>query len=131
MIPYLDIEDVICEAKACSAVMGAKYAHDFKYGEISDQTEWDYRRLNSFIKTLERNKPIIIYVKEVSPVKSADFYSLKKQNSFLSLADTEFVTRTRTEISPCLSDSEIRHIIEQIKLICSICNCKCNKTTGS
>lgn len=109
----------------CSATLGAKYAHDFKFGEASDETKWNFRKLNNFIRTLSRNHETIKYKKEIVNKTITDFSSLEKKNSFLSLRHNTISVCVKTKISPCLSDSEINHIIEQIKLLCATCNCGC------
>lgn len=120
------LDDIICEAKGCVIALAVKYANEIKYGEVSDISKWHFRQTVSYIRTLERNHTIVKHRKEISPVTSVDFNSLHKQNSFLSLRHAEVVTCIKTEISPCLSDSEINHIVEQIKILCSTYNCKCN-----
>lgn len=120
------LDDIICDARCCAATLGAKYAHELKYGEESQETIWAFRRLHSFIQTLERNHTTVKYRKEKSAVRSVDFSMLEKKNSFLSLRNMQVTTCVREEIGPCLSDSEIDHIIEQVKLLCASCNCNCS-----
>lgn len=120
------LDDIICEARCCAATLGAKYIHDLKYGEASKETEWNFRKLHSFIQTLDRNHATVKYRKEVKAVTSVDFSALQRRNSFLSLRDRQVVTCVKEEIGPCLSDPEIDHIIEQVKLLCASCNCQCN-----
>lgn len=120
------LDDIICEAKCCAACLGAKYAHDFKYGESTNETKYNFLKLMSFIRTLCRNQTTYTYNKELVAVQNVEFSSLQKQNSFLTLTNNKVVVCTKTEISPCLCDSEISHIIEQVKLLCSTCNCNCN-----
>jgi hypothetical protein len=119
------LDDIICEARCCAAMLGAKYAHALKYGEETDELKWNFRKIHSYILTLNRNHTTVKYKKELRPVTSVNFSALEKKNSFLSLRNTQVVTCVKEEISPCLSDSEIDHIVEQIKLLCANCNCNC------
>lgn len=121
---YLD--DILCEAKCCSATLGAKYAHELKFGELTDETKYNLLKLNGFIRTLCRNKGEVIHKRKVIPVKNVDFSDLQRQNKYLTLKHKHITVCEKEEISPCLPDSEISHIIEQVKLLCSTCNCKCN-----
>ena len=117
----MNLNDIICDAKSCSAVLGAKYAHDFKFGEATEETKWNLLKLNGFMRTLSRNHETIKYKKEKIKKTSADFSSLEKKNKYLSLKCDTITVCTKTKISPCLCDSEIKHIIEQIKLLCITC----------
>lgn len=120
------LDDIICQARCCAAHIGARLAHDTKYGEVTTETEWNFRKLMSFIQTLDRNHTTVKYRKEVKPMTSVDFSSLEKKKSFLSLRHNQVVTCVKEEIGPCLSDSEIDHIAEQVKLLCATCNCNCS-----
>jgi hypothetical protein len=120
------LDNIICEARCCAATLGAQYAKAFKYGEVTDTHLWNFRKLHSFIQTLDRNHVTVKHKKELKAVSSVNFSALEKQNSFLSLKHTHRVVCVKEEIGPCLSDSEIDHIVEQIRLLCSSCNCNCN-----
>ncbi len=120
------LHEIICEAKCCSAVLGAKFAKATTYGEMTDQLYWDFMRLNAYIRTLERNETKYIHKKEKKQLQSVSIDVLEKKNSFLTLRHKETVVCTITEISPCLSDSEICQIVEHIRLLCATCNCNCN-----
>ena len=122
----MDVGTIICEAKCCSATFGAKYAKAAKYGEVSEQQYWDYLRLNAYIRTLERNLPEFKYKKEAKLLQNVSLDALEKKNSFLTLQNNVTVVCTKTEISPCLTDSEVCQIVEYIRLLCSTCNCDCN-----
>lgn len=119
------LDEIICNAKKCSVEMGAKYAHDFKYGELSEELKWNFLKLNGFIRTLLRNQGTIKYKKELGYPTTVSIDSLTKKKSFLYLRCEQRIICTKTKISPCLSDSEINDIVEQIKLLCSSCNCNC------
>lgn len=119
------LDDIICKAKGCSAYLGAKYAKAFTYGENTEEMKYELMRLNGYIRTLSRNHETIKYKKEKVKVTSVNIDSLTRKNSSLYLkCDTKTVC-TKTVVSPCLSDSEIDRIIEQINTICRECDC-CN-----
>lgn len=120
------LDDIICEARRCAATLGAKYARALTYGQESDEITYNFRKIHSFLQTLERNHTTIKYKKERKTVTNVDFSALEKRNSFLSLRSNQVVTCVKEEISPCLSDSEIDHIAEQLRLLCAECNCHCN-----
>lgn len=119
----MNLDHILKIANCCSATLGAKYAYEYKYGELSEDTKWNFLKINNFIRTLCRNMEIIKYKKETVKKTSVDFSSLHKSNKYLSLKCDTITVCTKTKISPCLSDSEISHIIEQIKLICNTCGC--------
>lgn len=119
------LDDIICEAKCCSATFGAKYAHEAKFGELTEESRWNLRKLNGFIRTLERNHTTVKYKKELKPIENISFSDLERQNKYLTLRHKQISVCIKQEISPCLPVSELQHIIEQIRLLCSTCNCKC------
>ena len=121
----MNLDDIICEAMCCSATLGAKYAHDFKFGEATEETKWNFLKINSLIRTLLRNGEVVKYTKETVKKTSADFSSLQKTNNYLSLKHDTVTVCVKTKICPCLAHSEINHIIEQIKLLCTTCKCSC------
>lgn len=121
----MKLGELICDAQKCSANLGAKYAHAFTYGEASEELKWNFLTLNALLRTLIRNQGETVYKKEKVKVDSVSIDSLQKKNSFLYLKCDEKVVCKKTKISPCLSDSEISYIAEQIKLLCDSCNCNC------
>ena len=123
------LDTIICEAKCCSAGIASKYIRAVTFGNDNKALYFDLRRLNTYIKTLQRNKKKIITTKQVvslSP-KKVTLDSLKRNNKTLHLKTEpkEQEICVKTEIMPCLTDSEIQKIIEEIRLLCSTCNCNC------
>lgn len=123
------LDEIIEEAKCCSASMSSRYIRDVEFGNETKELQFDYMRLNAYIRTLERNKCKIITKKEVVEYfpKKVSFSSLSKNKNslYLNQKPEKKVICTDVEIAPCLTDSEIRIIIEEIRLLCSTCNCNC------
>lgn len=124
----MNLDRIICEAKACSAVFGAKHALLSIYGDDTKQSYWDMLRLNSYIRTLERNKKEIRFKKEIVKIegKKVPFCSLIKTKDYLSLKATTLVVCKKEETSPCLNDQELAQIVESVRLMCSDLTCNCN-----
>lgn len=122
----MNLEQIICEARCCSANIGAKYANAATYGEATEELWWDLLRINAYIRTLERNLPRHIHIKEKVQLKSVDIGALEKIKSFLTLRNKEKVVCKTIEIEPCLSEADLCKIVEHIRLLCATCNCNCN-----
>lgn len=124
----MDVDKAICEAKACSAVYGAKHALLSVYGEDTQESYWNMRRINMYIRVLERNKPQFRIKKEKVSVNGmkVSLDALIRNKDFLSLRTDTKVVCTKQEISPCLSASDLRTIIESVRLMCSDLTCNCN-----
>lgn len=124
----MDIERAICEARACSAVYGAKHALASIYGENNDETYWNMLRINMYIRVLERNKPQCRIKKEKVSLlgTKVSLDSLIRNKDYLSLRTATKVVCTKQEISPCLSNPDLRTIIENVRLMCSDLTCNCN-----
>lgn len=124
----MNLCDIIKEAKCCSSNLALKFAREATFGNDTDESFYDLMRINAYIRTLERNEKKIIHEKEKIPFENqlVSFSMLKKKNSFLTLELKDKYICVRKEIEPCLTDFEIREIIEQIRLLCSVCNPCCN-----
>lgn len=121
----MDLCEAIKDAKACAAKLAAKYSGVKIFGNKNEEMFYDMLRLNTYIRTLERNKPTFKKIKVKKPLEGTvvDFSSLKKQNNTLILDSKEEYICTTVEICPCLSDDEICEILEQVKMLCSNYNC--------
>lgn len=123
------LDTIICEAKCCSANIANKYIRAVTFGNYNEALLFDLRRLNIYIKTLERNKTKVITEKKVISTfpKKVSFDSLQHNNKtlYLKTKTEEQEICIKTEIKPCLTDSEIQKIVEEIRLLCSTCNCNC------
>jgi hypothetical protein len=123
------LDTIICEAKCCSANIASKYIRAITFGNDDKALYFDLRRLNAYIKTLQRNKVKIITSKQLVSTlpKKVSLDSLQKKNKtlYLKAEPEEQEICVKTEILPCLTDSEIQKIIEEIRLLCSTCNCNC------
>ena len=123
------LEEIICEAKCCSAGIAHKYIRAATFGNDDKALKFDLYRLNAYIRTLERNKTKTYTKKEtvLETPKKVSFDSLQKNKNslYLNTKPEERVICTEVEIPPCLTDSEIQKIIEEIRLLCSTCNCNC------
>lgn len=124
----MNIEKVICEARACSAVYGAKHALLSIYGENTDESYWNMLRINMYINVLERNKPQCRITKKKVSIEGTkvSLHSLIKNKNYLSLSTDTKVVCTKQEISPCLPDKDLCAIIENVRLMCSDLTCNCN-----
>lgn len=122
------LKEVICEAKCCATDYAAEFVDMLTFGRSDDEKYYEYITLMMYIDVLERNQPEYIRVKnKVALVpKKINFSSLKKQNNVLHLDVKEEVVFEEVRIDPCLSDSDIEKIVEQIKRFCSTCDCNCN-----
>lgn len=123
------LDDIITEAKCCSGNLGHKVIRAAIFGNATDEMWFELMRLNSYIKTLERNKKKYITKKETVTVEpeKVDFNSLHHNEKTLYLKSEQKVICTKVEITPCLTDSDISKIIEEIRLLCSTCNCNCKQ----
>jgi len=123
------LDTIICEAKCCSANIAYKYIRAVTFGNYDKALYFDLRRLNTYIKTLERNKVKIVTEKQLVSIlpKKVSFDSLEHNNKtlYLKTKTEEQEICVKTEIQPCLTDSEIQKIVEEIRLLCSTCNCNC------
>lgn len=123
------LEEIIAEAKCCAADMGHKHIMSARFGNDNKEAEFNMLRMNAYIRTLENNIPKFETKKEIVSIlpKKVSFDSLKKKNNFLYLnpIPEEKVICTEVEITPCLTDSDIQAIIEEIRLLCVTCNCNC------
>jgi hypothetical protein len=123
------IEDIICEAKCCAGNIAHKYIREATFGNDNKALLFDMMRLNAYVRTLERNIPKITIKKEKVVVlpNQVPFNSLNKNKNVLYLnpkAEVKVVC-TKVKSTPCLTDSEVQKIIEEIRLLCSTCNCNC------
>jgi hypothetical protein len=123
------LDEIIKEAKCCSSKIASDLSIDLSFGN-DDDNKLKLMALNSFIRTLERNtvkyktvkKTILEYPKKVS----LESLQVNKKTLFLKPKPEEKIICLKVEIPTCLSDSEIKDIVEKIKLLCSNCNCNCN-----
>lgn len=122
----MNLCQAISDAKCCSGRLGALYALQATHGEETEELFYDLLRLNSYIRTLQRNEKTFVYKKKVVPLTSVSFCDLIKQKSFLTLRTKTKVVCTKTEIEPCLTEAEICSIIEKTRLLCGVYNCNCN-----
>lgn len=123
------LQDIICDAKCCAAEYSKGFIDALTFGRgESDHRYYDYLILMMYIDVLERNQPKYIYVKNKIALvpKKIHFSSLKKENNTLHLDVKEEVVCEEVIIDPCLPDSDIEKIVEQIKRFCSTCGCNCN-----
>lgn len=121
----MDICEAIQEAKCCSANLAHKYVKAFSTGDDNEELFYNLLAVNSYIRTLERNKTEYKrYAKKVSVEgQEISFSMLKRKNNLLILEASDELICVTEKIDPCLPDSDIRSIIEKIKLLCSSCNC--------
>lgn len=123
------LNEIIKEAKCCSGNLAHKLIRELTFGNESEALSFDLARLNAYIRTLERNKTKVIHKKETIYVlpEKVSINSLQKKNNslYLNPKPEPKVICTEVEITPCLTDSEITTIIEEIRLLCSNCNCNC------
>lgn len=122
------LDDIIEEAKCCSGNLAHKKIRASTFGNDDKALSFDFMRLNAYIRTLERNKPKFKTIETVVPItqQKVNFNSLQKNKNLLYLnqkPEAQIIC-TEVEIIPCLTDSEIQKIIEEIRLLCSTCNCK-------
>lgn len=119
------LDDIILEAKCCAAGYAESYVSNLTFGNKNDI---DYLLLMSYIDILKRNRTDHTHVTKKIKIlpQKVDFSSLTKQNNTLALPIKEKIICEEVLIEPCLSDSEICKIVEQIKTLCSQCNCNCN-----
>jgi hypothetical protein len=124
----MNLHDIICEAKCCSGNLALKWTREAVYGNGTEETFYNLLRINFYIRILERNEKKVVYEKEKIPFENqiVSFSMLKKKNSFLTLELKDKHICVRKEVEPCLTDFEISEIIEQVRLLCSICNPCCN-----
>lgn len=124
----MDICAIIEEAKTCSGELATKWVKEATFGNDTEETFYDLMRINSYIRILERNRKKVVYEKEKIPFENqlVSFSMLKKKNSFLTLELKDKYICVRKEIEPCLTDFDLRKIVEQIRLLCSTCNSCCN-----
>lgn len=117
----MDVCSVIEEAKSCSAALTKKYADAKVFGNHNDKLFYDLLMINTFIRTLERNQVKRKMIKKpiLTDGSHVDFSALKRRNNVLILEAKEEFICEEVEISPCLSDPEICHILEQVKVLCS------------
>lgn len=122
------LREIICEAKCCAVDYAAGFADLLTFGRDNPEKYYDYLMLMTYIDMLERNYPEYVTVKEKVAIvpQKINFSSLQKENNTLHLNVEERVICTKVQIDPCLSDSDMIKIIEQIKKYCSNCNCNCN-----
>lgn len=121
----MDVCSIIKEAEVCAGKISAQYAVSKTFGNTNEALFYDLLRINTYIRTLERNVPQKREIKSKKPLSgtTVDFSSLKKQNNTLILETEGEVICTTVEVSPCLSESEVCRIAEQVKTMCSVCNC--------
>lgn len=121
------LKDIICEAKCCAVEYADSFVDAVTFGRDTESVT-DYQMLMMYIDVLERNYPEYVYVKEKIALvpQKIDFSSLKKENNVLHLDVKEEVVCKKVKIEPCLADSDLDKIIEQIKRFCSQCDCNCN-----
>ena len=124
------LDEIISEAKCCAGKLAHDYARAATFGNTDDELSFNFMRLNAYIRTLERNKTKHSHKKEIvyENPKTVSLNSLQKKNNLLYLKqkqERKVITRCE-EITPCLTDDEIRSIVEEIKLLCSNCSCNCN-----
>lgn len=122
------LKDIICDAKCCAVEYAAGFIDSLTFGRSNDSRYDDYMTLMMYIDVLERNQQEYVYVKELVAMtpKKIHFSSLKKENNTLHLDVKEEVVCREIKIEPCLPDSDIEKIVEQIKRFCSTCGCNCN-----
>jgi len=122
------LKEIICEAKCCATDYAAKFADMLTFGRKDDEKYYNYMMLMTYIDVLERNQPEYIHVKDKVALvpKKIEFSSLTKQNNTLHLDIKEEVVCKEVRIEPCLPDSDLEKIVEQIKRFCSTCDCNCN-----
>lgn len=124
----MNICAIIDEANCCAAKIAGRYVDVITYGNTDRKLYSDLLRINAYIRTLKRNVPEKYWKKEkvLTEGQTIDFSCLKKQNNYLIL-ETELEYKcVEYETEVCLSDCELRKIVEQIKLLCPECNCNCN-----
>lgn len=123
----MNLCNIIKEAELCAANMAHKYARAATFGDDTDEFYYQYLSLNAMIRTLERNQVKVVYEKEKIPIENQEitFSMLKKKNSFLTLELKDKFVCVKKTIEPCLGDYEVMKIVEQVKIICSSCNCNC------
>lgn len=123
------LDDIIEEAKCCSGNLAHKKILAATFGNDDQALSFDFMRINAYIRTLERQKPRFITKEEIVYVtpQKVNFNSLQKNKNslYLNQKPEAKVVCTKVEITPCLTDSEIKKIIEEIRLLCSTCNCNC------
>lgn len=119
----MNLCSVIDKAKRCAGKITARYAVERTFGNRNEALFYDMLRINAYIRTLERNQVSTRQIKSKKPLEGStvDFSSLKKQNNVLILPTRCEIICTTLEVSPCLSDSEICKIMEQVTLLCSNC----------
>jgi hypothetical protein len=124
----MNLEHIISEAKFCASNIAVSYAKAAGFGDNTDEMYFNLLRINAYIRTLERNRTVIKRQVKKIPIENQTitFSMLKKKNSFLTLETKEKTFCEEIKSEPCLTDSELQLIIEQVKLLCSSCNCNCN-----
>lgn len=124
------LDQIIEEAKCCAGKLGHSVSQTVSFGNTDPSLTFDFMRLMAYIDTLERNKVTYKMWEEViyETPKKVNLNSLhkSKKHLYLNQEPERRVICHKEKILPCLSESEIRSIIEQIKLLCSNCNCDCN-----
>jgi hypothetical protein len=115
----LNICDDIEEAGIVYANLAHKYAHAAIYGNETEKLFFTLVRLNFYIEVMERNMPMIVTEKTLTPPQGnkVSLSSLTKQNNNLILEQKYYCTKT--ECRPCLSDEELCSIVEKAKLLYS------------
>ena len=121
------LDEIIKEAKCCSGKLGHKVARGLSFGNEDEELSFDLIRLNAYICTLEENEETYYTKKELVYNKKVDFNSLQKKNNnlYLNAKSEPRVVCTKIKMAPCLTDSEIQKIIEEIRLLCKSCGCNC------
>lgn len=123
----MDIECIIQEAKCCSANIAHSYAKKAIYGNETEEDLYTLLRINAYIRTLERNKGTEKHYKEKVSLISGEISisMLKRKNNLLFLDSNDKYICVTKKIDSCLKDSDLRLIIEEIRLLCGKCNCNC------
>lgn len=122
----VDICEIIKDAECCAAKMAHKYSIVKSFGNEDDELFNSLMLINAYIRTLKRNVPETYTEKIPIPIESTDLSSLKRQNNVLILDIEQKYECVEKKTEVCLTDDEICRMYEEIKVICSLCNCNCN-----
>lgn len=123
----MDLSCIIEEAKCCSAHIAHSFAKKAIFGNETEEDYYALLRINAYIRTLERNTGTIKRYKEKVSLNSGEISMsmLKRKNNLLFLDSNDKYVCITKKIDPCLPDSDLRLIIEEIRLLCAQCNCNC------
>lgn len=118
------IDDEVSKAKCCVADRAMKYIIALNYGEVRED-QWLYVDwIVNIIESLERYQADPDQCVGERKLLSEAGIVLADSNKFLSLGCSGEKICNADSVN-CLSESDVRRLLEQLSLFCNDCNCNC------